>query len=42
MKEFTCQVQAQGRVAIPKDIRTVEGIEKGDIVTVKVQKAKMT
>ena len=43
MTQFTAQVQELGRVAIPKVVRDVEGIEHGDYVMVdvtKVQKKK--
>ena len=35
---FTAKVQAIGRVAIPLDIRERLGIQKGDMVTVRIEK----
>jgi AbrB family looped-hinge helix DNA binding protein len=35
---FTSKVQALGRVAIPKEIRSALKIGKGDLVTITVQK----
>ena len=35
---FTVKVQAIGRVAIPLDIRERLGIQKGDMVTVRIEK----
>ena len=35
---FTVRVQAIGRLAIPKEIREVLGIRKGDMVMVRVEK----
>ena len=35
---FTAKVQAIGRVAIPLEIRERLGIQKGDMVTVRVER----
>ena len=35
---FTAKVQAIGRVAIPQEIRERLGIQKGDMVTVRIEK----
>ena len=40
MTQFTSKVQELGRVAIPKDVRVMEGIEPGDLVTLGVVKVK--
>jgi len=35
---FTAKVQAIGRLAIPLEIRETLGIQKGDMVTVRIEK----
>ena len=35
---FTAKVQAIGRVAIPLEIRERLGIQKGDMITVRIEK----
>jgi bifunctional DNA-binding transcriptional regulator/antitoxin component of YhaV-PrlF toxin-antitoxin module len=35
---FTARVQAIGRLAIPLEIRKALGVQKGDMVTVRIEK----